>query len=135
MAFPKPPPPPIEDILRAKREGRTRDYTFTHPSGLSIQADGADDHARALEMIGRMSELAWKDPAPTSKVNRIRLQDGIEQWLGSIESKNKIKKTRSAKKKAASGFAEWKQSTPAAVGATVWLDTLTNSDCAIWKIF
>lgn len=56
-------PPSVEEILRAHREGRTQDYTVKVTArGVSIAADGAEDHARALEAIGKIPDL-WRNEA------------------------------------------------------------------------
>lgn len=41
----------IDDVLKAAQEGRIQEYIIQGPSGFSLQVDGAEDHARAMEAL------------------------------------------------------------------------------------
>jgi len=41
----------IDDVLRAAQEGRIKEYIIQGPGGFSLQVDGAEDHARAMEAL------------------------------------------------------------------------------------
>jgi integrase len=58
----------IKDVLDAHEAGALRHYTVAHTpgGGLSISADGAEDHARAMEALAAMQRLA--PAAPTALV-------------------------------------------------------------------
>jgi integrase len=47
----------IEGALAAAARGEVRPYELTIPGVVSLKTDGAEDHARALESIGLLSEL------------------------------------------------------------------------------
>lgn len=44
----------IDDVLAAHALGKIRPYEVSMPGGVSIKADGPEDHARALEALDRM---------------------------------------------------------------------------------
>lgn len=41
----------IDDVLKAAQAGELREYIIRGPNGFSLQVDGADDHARAMEAL------------------------------------------------------------------------------------
>lgn len=47
----------IDDLVAAHAQGKIRPYEINLPGGASIRADGPEDHARALEALGRMNVL------------------------------------------------------------------------------
>ena len=55
----------IKDVLDAHEAGSLRHYTVAHTpgGGLSISADGAEDHARAMEALAAMHRLVPAAPA------------------------------------------------------------------------
>lgn len=59
-------PPSLLEAIEAAKQGST--YTITLPNGLTISADGPEDHDRAVQAIGRLDQLgALKaQPAPSA---------------------------------------------------------------------
>ncbi|MEX1826916.1 hypothetical protein [Luteibacter sp. CQ10] len=55
----------IKDVLDAHEAGSLRHYIVAHTpgGGLSISADGAEDHARAMEALAAMQRLASAPPS------------------------------------------------------------------------
>lgn len=54
----------IKDVLAAHEAGGLRHYTVAHTpgGGMSVSADGAEDHARAMEALAAMQRLAPAAP-------------------------------------------------------------------------
>ena len=110
-----PKPPPIEDILRAVREGRSKDYTIqgSPGGGFSITANGAEDHAMALEAIGKIPD-SWRQaaaaptavaaPAPNQRIP-ITLADAIRKYE-ETDGPGLIANTSDGRKRSCKSFVE-----------------------------
>lgn len=76
-------PPSISEIRANLTKGRGTEYVLEQgPNGLRIEANGADDHARAMEAvaaIGFVGERAERrDAAPACKP--MDMEEGIRMW-------------------------------------------------------
>lgn len=150
-------PPSIDDILKNVAGGGTREWggTINFPNGAKIEnvsvssKEDADWLGQNIEDIGRLPAhlfAAASAPAASSATassaltltptgSGIPLIEGIRKWVMAIRGKNKQEKTRNAKKAAADGFEQWKQSTLGPVAVSVRLDSITRTDCSEWFIF
>ncbi|MEO7323651.1 MAG: site-specific integrase [Dokdonella sp.] len=125
-----PKPPPLADILRSLERGDVRTYTLRTPSGMHIRADGPEDHARALEAIGRLAALpltttAAAVPAAVVQTSGISAGEAARKYLATLDAATIPAKTRSQKRAAVNGFCVWK-------GEKTPLDKVSRTDVSEW---
>jgi hypothetical protein len=61
----------IDDVLKAAQRGEIREYIIQGPNGYSLQVDGAEDHARAMEALPVI--LSHLPPSTDAKVTAVSL--------------------------------------------------------------
>lgn len=101
--------PSLNDVLTALQQGKARTYEIELPNGLKIKADGADDHARAMEAVKALQCLQGATTAPkqpeAATVENFTLEEVIEKYLLSFE--DNVVKTRQIRTKALTEFNEY----------------------------
>lgn len=91
-------------------------YTITTPQGFSIQADGVDDHRRAMEALEKIGMGGSLPPPPTTprsggpqgSANPISLDEASRKYLATIKSTS-VRKTFIGREKALADFVGWKK--------------------------
>ena len=113
--------PTIDEIRRnlGAPDARGAEYVIKGgPGGFEVHADGADDHARAMEAIaniGRIGPGSFSGTSGPSRedvgggvpAKRISLEEARLKWEKAI--KNTDPKTVGAKRRAVKDFLDWKQ--------------------------
>lgn len=133
----------LEDLLRSAESafgsGSAREYEITQNrhGTLSVKADGAEDHARAMEALsllqsrhapaqGMPSPSAIEATVPTG-IKRITLAKAVEEYKARIKpdpsDKSKVKTFNGAISKALSDFTDW-------AGAKTIVFQITRNDLA-----
>lgn len=105
-------------------------YTISNtPQGFTIQADGAEDHRRAMEALQAINRGGSSHLSPTMPQrgnsgagNAIQLQEAVRKYLLSIE-KSAVRKTFTSREKSLRDFVGWKK-------PKTLLDTITRTDLA-----
>lgn len=135
-----PKPPSLDEILRAAQSGGIAKYELSLPGGVKLRADGAEDHARAMEALkvvlgtGQVLNLPPKPaaaPSPASvaptgvSLPRISLGEVARKYLLTLDSTQLPDKTRTQKRAAVNGFAQWK-------GVKTPVADVTRTDVAEW---
>lgn len=120
-----PKPPPIEDVIRAQERGEIDPYKIRLPSGTEIEAQGRNDHALALEAIGRLPPAAFfaaSAPPPATAVESITLAEALMKFSASLNAETNYK-TGTQKTAAVSGLVNH-------VGTSVVLSTVSRPQVA-----
>lgn len=149
---PMPNTPTPADIKRNLRDagGNPAEYVVkSGPGGFEIQAEGAEEHARAMEAVAQIGKIApgaflpVSATAPSAPIKRITLKDAKAKWEGAI--KNTDPKTIGAKKRALKDLLEWKQKElnkeaqliggPGAVASPVFVDEIDEQTGGDWFIY
>lgn len=141
-----PKPPSVDDILQAAQSGALRPYEVTLPSGVTVRAEGPEDHARAMEALHAvlrtqpgavagtepakrrtMPKLSGDDDADTLPKGLAPLSVGeaARKYLLTLAANQMPDKTRTQKRAAVFGFAAWK-------GDAQPLTSVTRTDVAEW---
>ncbi len=124
----------FKKTLDGLQRGQGKTYSITTPQGFTIKADGADDHARAMEALKLMGNGGSVPPPPTQprsgpvgSGNGIQLQEAARKYLATIEE-TAVRKTLISRKKALSDFLNWaKPKTP--------VNSITRTDLAEFHQF
>lgn len=86
----------IDGVLKAAQEGRVQEYIIQGPGGFSLQVDGAEDHARAMEALPVILKHLPSAPAgdasipkPAANTKAVpMLHASIELFLTQFAEKN-----------------------------------------------
>lgn len=134
-----PKPPSLDEILRAAQSGGVSQYELALPGGVKLRADGPEDHARAMEALkvvlgtGQVLNLPPAAPAPPAPpaaapspaIPRMTLGEVARKYLLTLDGTQIPDKTRTQKRAAVNGFAQWK-------GVTTPVAEVTRTDVAEW---
>jgi integrase len=90
----------LDDTLAAAARGEVRRYELTMPGGVSLKADGPEEHARAmdaLERIGLLKDLVllprFPTPPPPVAPSGPMLHASIATFLGQFKEKGRARST------------------------------------------
>lgn len=131
--------PRLDEVLRTLHGGEERPYTLTLPNGVSITAESAEDHARALEAYKVVMALPLPVSPPVStsmpgamvalpvdpRLKPITCGKAAKDYLATLTGGTMPDKTRTQKRSAVNGFTTWKDDHKP-------LTEVTRTDVALW---
>lgn len=118
-------PPSVENLIRAQERGEIEPYKVRLPSGMEIEAEGPGEHARALELIGRLPPAAFfaaSVPPTAPAVEAITLAEALVKFSASLNAETNYK-TGTQKTAAVSGLVNH-------VGTSVVLSSVSRPQVA-----
>lgn len=126
-------PPSVDEILRAAQGGGVRTYELDLPSGVRLKADGADDHARAMEALRMVLNITggpslprtMPQAAPQAAAQGVTLGEAQRKYMLTFEGAARPLKSRSTTNTSTLGFVTWK-------GPKTPMASVTRTDVAEW---
>jgi integrase len=124
----------FKKALEALQKGQGRTYSITTPQGFTVNANGPEDHQRAMEALQVLTGGVSNPPPPTQPQrgnsgsgNPIQLQEAARKYLATLKS-TAVRKTFISRQRALADLTHWaKPKTP--------VNQITRTDLAEFHQF
>jgi integrase len=124
----------IESAVAAAADGRTRDYTIDIPGVVSLRAESADDHARAMEALAALgASLVGRAQAAPPPPAGPKLRASAAQFLEHCRSVKKAPATLLETEHTLNLFCDLTDDVPMATLGVVHIDAY-RSALAAWPV-